>query len=94
VELRVFGLVDHTHPAAAKFLDDAVVRDGLADQWRGSQPRDVMLGTLMDASQESWAITDCCQFRGPRFCLQGMVNSVPFVASAMKITGFGTDSFV
>src|SRR5260370_9708099 len=27
----VFSFVDHTHPAAAEFLDDAVVRDGLAD---------------------------------------------------------------
>ena len=28
---RVFGLVDHTHPAAAELPDNAVVRDGLAD---------------------------------------------------------------
>src|SRR6266704_3983371 len=28
---RVLGLVHHTHPAAAKLLDDAVVRDGLTD---------------------------------------------------------------
>ena len=27
----VLRLVDHTHPAAAQFLDNAVVRDGLAD---------------------------------------------------------------
>ena len=32
VEASVLGLVDHTHPAAAELLDDAVVRDGLADQ--------------------------------------------------------------
>jgi len=31
VELHVFGLVDDTHPSAAKFIDDAIVRDGLAD---------------------------------------------------------------
>ena len=30
-KLGVFGLVDHTHPAAAELFDDAVVRDGLAD---------------------------------------------------------------
>ena len=30
-KLGVLGLVDHTHPAAAELLDDAVVRDGLAD---------------------------------------------------------------
>ena len=27
----VFGLVDHTHATAAKFFDDAVVRDYLVD---------------------------------------------------------------
>ena len=30
-KLGVLGLVDHTHPAAAQLLDDAVVRDGLTD---------------------------------------------------------------
>ena len=28
---HVLGFVDHTHPAAAQLLDDAVVRDGLTD---------------------------------------------------------------
>jgi len=28
----VLRLVHHAHPAPAEFLDDAVVRDGLADQ--------------------------------------------------------------
>jgi hypothetical protein len=32
-ELDVFGLVDHTHAAAAEFLDDTIVRDGLADHF-------------------------------------------------------------
>ncbi|MGD0271207.1 MAG: hypothetical protein ABSB14_19220, partial [Candidatus Sulfotelmatobacter sp.] len=27
----VFGFVDHAHASAAKFLDDAVVGDGLVD---------------------------------------------------------------
>ena len=30
----VLGLIDHTHAAAAELLDDAVVRDGLADHLR------------------------------------------------------------
>ena len=30
-ELHILSLVDHAHPAATEFLDDAVVRDGLAD---------------------------------------------------------------
>src|SRR5713226_8553860 len=33
MQLYVLGLVDHTHTAAAEFLDDAVVRNGLADHW-------------------------------------------------------------
>ena len=28
-EVGILGFVDHTHPAAAELLDDAVVRDGL-----------------------------------------------------------------
>src|ERR1035438_4765848 len=31
VKLYVLGLIDHTHPAAAELLQDAVVRDGLDD---------------------------------------------------------------
>jgi hypothetical protein len=40
----ILGLIDHTHAAAAQFLDDAVVRDGLADH--GARPNygDAMLG--------------------------------------------------
>src|SRR5208282_3534351 len=30
-EIHVLGFVDHTHPAAAQFLDDAIVRDGLSN---------------------------------------------------------------
>jgi hypothetical protein len=33
-KLGVLGLVNDTHPAAAKLLDDFVVRDGLADHQR------------------------------------------------------------
>ena len=34
-KLGVLRLVDHTHPAATKLVDNAVVRDGLADHsWR------------------------------------------------------------
>ena len=31
VQSGVLGLVDHTHTATAEFLDDEVVRDGLAN---------------------------------------------------------------
>ena len=31
MQLEVFGLVDHTHPAATELREDAIVRDGLAD---------------------------------------------------------------
>src|ERR1700733_13168556 len=34
-ERRVLSLVDHAHPTTAQFLDDAVVRDGLANHAEG-----------------------------------------------------------
>ncbi len=37
IEAGVFGLIDDTHAATAKFLDDAVVRDGLADHLLGGR---------------------------------------------------------
>ena len=41
----IFRLINDTHPGATRFLDDAVVRDGLADQFeRGSEPREAILG--------------------------------------------------
>ena len=35
MQRRVLGLVDDAHPAAPELLDDAVVRDGLADHAQG-----------------------------------------------------------
>jgi len=35
-EPPVFGFVDYTHAATTEFLDDAVVRDGLADERIGN----------------------------------------------------------
>ena len=35
-ELHILSFVNHTHPATAEFLDDAIVRDALADHWRES----------------------------------------------------------
>src|SRR5450759_5371440 len=37
-ETCVLGLVDHTHPAAAEFFEDAVVQDVLFDHERMSGP--------------------------------------------------------
>ena len=34
MQAGVFGLVYHTHSATTELLDDAVMRDGLADHWR------------------------------------------------------------
>jgi hypothetical protein len=35
-EFDIFSFVDHAHSAAAQLLDNAEVRDGLADHWRES----------------------------------------------------------
>ena len=50
-ELEILGPVDHTHPATAQLLDDAVVRDGLTDHADRSVPGATMLGAIQRASQ-------------------------------------------
>ena len=47
----VFGLVNNTHPAAAQLLNDAVVRDGLADQMKRTSPSGRNLRVDAPASQ-------------------------------------------
>jgi hypothetical protein len=37
VQADVFSFVHHPHPAAAQLLDDAVMRDGLADHGKNRQ---------------------------------------------------------
>jgi hypothetical protein len=50
VEANVLGFIDNPHPSATKFLDDAVVRDCLADHgWRRTQG--AILGVLGRRSQ-------------------------------------------
>jgi hypothetical protein len=38
MQLHNLGLVDHAHPAATELLDDAVMRDGFADQRKLGPP--------------------------------------------------------
>jgi hypothetical protein len=55
VEPGVFGLVNHTHTAAAQLLDDAVMRDGLADhgKWASREPGLIVVPAQC-RSQTSW----------------------------------------
>jgi len=51
MKARVLSFIDHTHAAAAEFLDDAVVRNGLADHWAeilGPESRQVNEGESVD----------------------------------------------
>ena len=72
-EFRVLGLVDHTHPTTAEFLDDAVVRDGLANhaqaRYGGRIDKSMKAGGLAVSHQDCWrkiAITLIDQLGGRR----------------------------
>ena len=43
MKLHILGFVDNTHPPAAQFLDDAVVRDGLADHARKAPSQEALI---------------------------------------------------
>src|SRR5262249_27856657 len=49
----VLGLVNHTHSAATKLFDDAVVRDGLADERLGLRHLASMLSCEYGTSQRT-----------------------------------------
>jgi len=51
VQPRIFGFVHDAHPAAAKFLEDAVVGDGLADEGVGIRHSAAILGCVLRLSQ-------------------------------------------
>ena len=54
-QARIFGFVHDTHPAAAKFLDDAVVGDGLADEGVGVRHGAAILGCdLRQVNETVW----------------------------------------
>ena len=36
MQIYIFSFVNDTHPPTAQFLEDAVMRDGVADHWRES----------------------------------------------------------
>src|SRR5712692_3871359 len=66
-EARVFGLVHHAHTAATELLEDAIVRDGLADHepspirrsrsWKRGSPRRLSNcgETLIQVSRWEWS---------------------------------------
>src|SRR5215469_16298031 len=56
VEACVLGLVHHTHATAVEFLDDPVVRDGLANQGRHHFP----VGTRRFNSSVQFSTTLIC----------------------------------
>ena len=54
-QARIFRLVHNAHPTATEFLNDAVMRDGLADERTGFRHLASMLGCGDEASQRSSA---------------------------------------
>jgi hypothetical protein len=78
VQRYVLGLVDHPMPAAAEFLDNAVVRDGLSDHQKirgfrvaSSYGRDIL-----------WSTNDGSHTVARNLCSNGLVAEVaPLVAA-------------
>ena len=72
---RVLGLVHHAHSAAAQFLDDAVVRDGLADHWSE------ILGQEQGKSMKVWKLGARRKSGGPieisQECAQSERSTTP-----------------
>ena len=64
-EFEIFGFVDDSHTAAAEFLDDPVMRDGLTDHLvdcRGISKVQHILGTGRRQVNDAWALpqkTEC-----------------------------------
>jgi hypothetical protein len=57
-EFYVLSFVDHSHPAAAQLLDDAVVRNGLANHCRESYVCET--GKSMKAEELAYLKRGCC----------------------------------
>src|SRR5262249_14194439 len=54
VQADVFGFVHDSHPAAAEFLENAVMRNGLADERLGLRHLASMLALRRKVSQRSY----------------------------------------
>src|SRR5215467_12243940 len=53
-QVSVFGLENHTHSATAEFLENAVMRDGLADERLGLRHLSSILGRALRQVNEPW----------------------------------------
>ena len=74
MQARVFGFINHAHAAAAEFLDDAIVGNGLADHCSVDHVRSVTFGRsfLVD---HSWSIAGVAWFSG-RLILRTRLDAV------------------
>src|SRR5262249_61106135 len=61
IQACVLSLVDHTHTATAKLLDDAVVRNRLSDERRGLRHLARILGAGLEQVNEA-APVDAARF--------------------------------
>jgi len=63
VQASVFSFLDHAHPAATEFLDNAVVRDRLADPGRA---KSYVGGTGKSTKRGGWDVGEMSAF-GPNY---------------------------
>src|ERR1700730_17274629 len=75
-QLQVLGFIHHTHPATAELLDDAIVRDGLADHTQacyggsgGKSMKPVDVPVFQEGCCRSIAFSTHRRDRPSEFCL-------------------------
>ena len=88
MQLDILGLIDHTHAAATELLQDAIVRDGLADHGDSFSGRDFAADLVEEIEDEADLV-----HRSGLFCARGLQHGEALaVGVQVKVIGAGPRS--
>jgi hypothetical protein len=69
VKPRILGFVDNTHTPATELFDDAIMEDGLLEEWLEVRHQALILGWSQKTSQRAgasrWLSPGSASFRNP-----------------------------